>query len=118
MSQKSSRPAPKVLGPLTPGHLAVWDDVTGTLKDGGPSGGGGGGGGGGGITTNGNTPPFHVFEDLEVPQPIEFLGNFPIVTAASVSQVGYWAPLTDGDVNETDLIFASGEAVMVFVPAA
>lgn len=29
---------------------------------------------------------------------------------------GYWAPLTDGDLDETDLIFANGECVMVFVP--
>lgn len=29
---------------------------------------------------------------------------------------GYWAPLTDGDLIETDLIFAGGECVMIFVP--
>lgn len=29
---------------------------------------------------------------------------------------GYWTPLTDGDLDETDLIFASGEAIAVFVP--
>jgi hypothetical protein len=31
---------------------------------------------------------------------------------------GYWAPLTDGDPVETDLIFANADAVMVFVPVA
>lgn len=30
---------------------------------------------------------------------------------------GYWAPLTDGDLDETDLIFAGGECVMVHVPS-
>lgn len=29
---------------------------------------------------------------------------------------GVWYPLTDGDVDETDLIFADGECIMVFVP--
>jgi hypothetical protein len=39
-----------------------------------------------------------------------------VVSAASVSSVGYWTPLTDGDVDETDLIFANGESIEVFVP--
>ena len=29
---------------------------------------------------------------------------------------GYWTPLTDGDVDETDIIYANGEAIAVFVP--
>lgn len=29
---------------------------------------------------------------------------------------GYWTPLTDGNVDETDLIFADGEAIAVNVP--
>lgn len=29
---------------------------------------------------------------------------------------GYWSPLTDGDEDETELIFADGEAIMVWVP--
>lgn len=41
MSNKSSRPAPKFLGPLTPGNVAVWDDETGTLIDGGAGSGSG-----------------------------------------------------------------------------
>jgi hypothetical protein len=35
---------------------------------------------------------------------------------ASATGSGYWTPLTDGDVDETDLIFAAGEAIAVFVP--
>lgn len=35
---------------------------------------------------------------------------------ASATGGGYWTPLTDGDLDETDLIFASGEAIAVFVP--
>lgn len=30
---------------------------------------------------------------------------------------GYWVPLTDGDLDETDLIFAAGECIMVHVPS-
>lgn len=29
---------------------------------------------------------------------------------------GYWTPLTDGDLDETELIFAAGDAVMMWVP--
>lgn len=29
---------------------------------------------------------------------------------------GVWAPLTDGDADETDLIFANGECIMVGTP--
>jgi hypothetical protein len=29
---------------------------------------------------------------------------------------GYWTLLTDGNVDETDFIFAGGEAISVFVP--
>lgn len=35
---------------------------------------------------------------------------------ASGGSNGYWAPLTDGDLDETDLIFANGECIMVHVP--
>lgn len=34
----------------------------------------------------------------------------------SSSSSGYWAPLTDGNIIETDLVFANGDAIMVFVP--
>lgn len=33
-----------------------------------------------------------------------------------ILQSGYWTPLTDGDVDETDLIFANGSAIAVLVP--
>lgn len=29
---------------------------------------------------------------------------------------GYWTLLTDGDVDETDFIFAGGDAISIFVP--
>jgi flagellar hook-basal body complex protein FliE len=32
------------------------------------------------------------------------------------SEDGYWTPLTDGNVDETQLIFAAGECIAVFVP--
>ena len=37
-------------------------------------------------------------------------------SVAASAASGYWAPLTDGDLVETELIFADGECVMVFVP--
>lgn len=41
--------------------------------------------------------------------------NQVTITSTSNSD-GYWTPLTDGDTDETDLIFANGEAIAVFVP--
>ncbi len=38
------------------------------------------------------------------------------VGAGNIAEVGYWTPLTDGDLDETDLIFADGECIAVFVP--
>lgn len=38
------------------------------------------------------------------------------ISATGVAGMGYWTPLTDGDVDETQLIFAAGEAIAVFVP--
>ncbi len=43
-------------------------------------------------------------------------GGAAEVTAAAVQAVGYWAPLTDGDVDATEFIFAGGECIMVFIP--
>lgn len=43
-------------------------------------------------------------------------GKLTINAIPDISNVGYWTPLTDGDLVETDLIFADGEAVAVFVP--
>ena len=72
--------------------------------------------GGGGTVVGGNTPPFFSYEEFDSPQPIEFLGNFPIVTSSIVASTGYWTSLTDGNLDETDLIFANGECIAVFVP--
>jgi len=38
------------------------------------------------------------------------------INASGSLDSGFWTPLTDGDEDETDLIFASGECIMVFVP--
>jgi len=43
-------------------------------------------------------------------------GKVIISVNADISELGYWAPLTDGDSIETDLIFADAEAIMIFVP--
>ena len=43
------------------------------------------------------------------------IGSIPSYQASSA--FGYWSPLTDGNVDETDLIFASGEPIMTFIPA-
>jgi len=29
---------------------------------------------------------------------------------------GTWTPLTDGDVNEPEIIYANGDPIMIFVP--
>lgn len=34
----------------------------------------------------------------------------------TISQSGYWTLLTDGNVDETDFIFANGDPISVFVP--
>jgi hypothetical protein len=39
-----------------------------------------------------------------------------IANQLTISSEGVWTPLTDGDVDETDLIFVDGDCVMVFVP--
>lgn len=36
------------------------------------------------------------------------------VTADAVEAVGYWSPLTDGDLTAPELIFADGDAIMVW----
>lgn len=40
----------------------------------------------------------------------------PPLTSDDIVGLGYWTPLTDGDTEETDLIFANGECIAVFVP--
>lgn len=44
------------------------------------------------------------------------VANVVTISATGASELGYWTPLTDGDLNETDLIFAAGECIAVFVP--
>jgi hypothetical protein len=44
------------------------------------------------------------------------VANQVTVSSTGGGSTGYWAPLTDGNVDETDLIFASGECIMVNVP--
>ncbi len=39
-----------------------------------------------------------------------------VIFSGTTPSLGYWVPLTDGDVDETDLIFALGQPIMVFVP--
>ncbi len=36
--------------------------------------------------------------------------------AGETHEDGYWSPLTDGEVDQTELIFADGEAIMMWVP--
>lgn len=42
--------------------------------------------------------------------------NVDLITADEIRDLGYWSPLTDGNVDETDLIFANGDAIMAFIP--
>ena len=41
-------------------------------------------------------------------------GKLTVSTSSETN--GYWTPLTDGDTTDTDLIFADGESIAVFVP--
>lgn len=43
-------------------------------------------------------------------------GKLTISVNSSISGVGYWSPLTDGDILEMDLITADGDVIMAFVP--
>lgn len=38
-----------------------------------------------------------------------------VISATTIPTIGYWTPITDGDEDETDLIFADGEAIMAWV---
>lgn len=38
------------------------------------------------------------------------------ITAAQVQAVGYWSPLTNGDLVAPELIFANGDTIAVFTP--
>lgn len=48
------------------------------------------------------------------PEPTIIMINNPSSSSPAVS--GYWTLLTDGDVDETDFIFAGGDAISIFVP--
>lgn len=84
-----------------------------------------GGGGGGGLA---NQSYVTVNNDLaQLPNSRQVVaGSFISLDTTTPGQIiinntggpdsGYWAPLTDGDTVDTDLIFADGECVMVFVP--
>jgi hypothetical protein len=39
-----------------------------------------------------------------------------VLSSVSSPMGGYWSPLTDGDLTEPELIFALGDAIMVFHP--
>lgn len=39
-----------------------------------------------------------------------------VTISSSASGGGYWTPVTDGDRDETDLIFVAGECLVMFVP--
>jgi hypothetical protein len=53
------------------------------------------------------------FEEIDLGTNLSMSGT---TLNASGGASGYWAPLTDGDVDETDLIFAGGDTIMVFIP--
>lgn len=44
--------------------------------------------------------------------------NQRTISSTGGSGSGYWTPLTDGNVDEADLIFANGEAIAVFISNA
>lgn len=79
---------------------------------------GGSGGGGGSSTINNITNIIQqlggvAFDGLDGQDGLTIPGS----GSSSFNQnTGYWTPLTDGDVDETDLIFANGDAIAVFVP--
>lgn len=47
---------------------------------------------------------------------IAFADNGVTLEISATIASGYWTLLTDGDVDETDFIFADGDAISVFVP--
>lgn len=57
-----------------------------------------------------------VIQEITLGTGLSMAGTVLSATGGGGMDAGYWAPLTDGDLVETDLIFASGEAVMVWVP--
>ena len=43
-------------------------------------------------------------------------GGSGSVSAASVSAVGYWSPLTNGDITWPEIVFANGDTIAVWTP--
>lgn len=85
----------------------------------------GGGGGGGGTGLLGAS---YITENPEALLPnsrqlvagtgitLTDLGTQLEVSAISPNELGYWTLLTDGDLVETDFIFADGDAISIWVP--
>jgi len=65
-------------------------------------------------TNNFNTTTSYLFLDEYLFEDTYMFGSVGTVTTSSSNH--YDSPLTDGNVDETDLIFASGECVIVQVP--
>jgi hypothetical protein len=59
----------------------------------------------------------HTTEDHIDPWPMfaPSSGGTAEVTGDLIETLGYWAPLTDGDVDATEFIFAGGECIMVWI---
>lgn len=86
-----------------------------------------------GLLADGQTPLAHATSHSSGgsdPVSVLNLGGYPggttsylradasfAVPAGGGAVSGYYAPLTDGDTFETQLIFADGDVVMAFVPA-
>lgn len=62
--------------------------------------------------SSGNKAPY-LFDTVE-----EHNDTFMMIqqSSAATAVSGYWAPLTDGDPIEMDLISNNGETIMVFIP--
>lgn len=97
-----------------------------------PSGGGGGGGGGTGLTLADLTQSFLTrnIETADLVNSLQLIAGLNITFDTSVANqlkinatagggaaaTHYDTPLTDGDPDETNLIFASGDCIIVQVP--
>ena len=69
------------------------------------------------LTTENESAQFLNSRQLLAGIGITFDDTVPFIrTINATASTGYWTPLTDGDPDETDLIFANGEAIAVFVP--
>jgi len=55
-------------------------------------------------------------EPISLGAGVTMTGTVLSASGGGGSTDGYWTPLTDGDEDETDLIYANGEAIAVWVP--